>query len=107
MGSGWLNVESLVLGLAAWVLPVIALAWRGKGRMLFSIASMGACAVSLYLQILETSSRVRLEDWSALMDTFGAVVFASTALLVVTLLLNAAVLGLMMRKNRNENIKNR
>lgn len=107
MGSGWFNLGSLVLGLAACVLPIIALARHGRGGMLFSTASMGACAVSLYLQILETSSRVRLEDWSALMDTFGAVVFASTVLLVVTLLLNAAVLGLMMRKNRNENIKNR
>jgi cytochrome c oxidase subunit 4 len=53
---------------------------------------MGACALSLVLQIFEIRATVMINDWTALMDTIDAIAFAAAVLLAVTLLLNAAVL---------------
>lgn len=99
---GLLNVASLALGLIAWILPVVNLMRHDKENnrhwAAFSIISLGACAVSLYFQIYYNYHLVKIEDWSALMDTTGAVVFASTVLLVVTILLNAITLVVYRRK---------
>ena len=73
----WLNVGSLVLGLIAWILPVMSLMrykqgghknWAG-----FSIMSVCACAISLYFQICYNHHLVTIGDWTALMDTTGIV----------------------------------
>ncbi len=92
LGAGWLNLGSLILGLVAWILPIVNLLRRnraGRGNLaVFSVASISACAISLCMQIFYTDYLVKIEDWAALMDTFSAVALVSTALLVVTLILN-------------------
>ena len=91
-----LNLGSLVLGLLALTLPAVNLLRRGKyGRrnwVTLSIMSISACAIALCLQILSINQRVRVADWSALMDTMNAVAFFSALLLAVTLILNTAAL---------------
>lgn len=95
-GAGWLNLGSLVLGLIAWILPVVNLMQHNKADhrnwVVFSVAGVSACAISLYMQILYTNHLVKIEDWSALMDTSHAVALVATLLLVVTIILNAITL---------------
>lgn len=93
---GWLNVGSLVLGLIAWILPVVSLMRYKQGGhrnwATFSIMSVSACAISLYFQIVYNHHPVTINDWSALMDTTGALVKVGAVLLVVTIVLNVATL---------------
>jgi hypothetical protein len=93
---GLLNVGSLVLGLMAWILPVVNLAQYNKNdnrkRVIISIMSISACAISLCFQILYHYHLVKMEDWSALMDITGSVAFAAAFLLIVTILLNTITL---------------
>ncbi len=102
MGTGWLNVASLALGLIAWALPVIGLIGRNKtahGRGGFSIASFTACSLSLCMQIFYADHLVKIEDWPALMDTSGAVAWVSAVLVTVTIVLNALARA-VHRRNR-------
>lgn len=102
---GWLNVGSLVLGLIAWILPIVAMTkyknHDKKDWMVLSMMSISACAISLFCQMVYHYYLVKIEDWSALMDTLGAVVFAATVLLSVTILLNVVTLIL----NRTGTVK--
>lgn len=95
-GAGWLNLGSLVLGLVAWILPVVNLMQRNKADhrnwVFLSVASVSACAVSLCMQIFYTAHLVKIEDWSALMDTSQAVALVATLLLAGTIILNAIIL---------------
>lgn len=84
------NLMSLLLGFLAWIFGGVA-AICGKFRG-FSFGSFGLCEVSLVLQFYEVSRRVGLNDWSALMDTDGVVIFAANTLLIVTLVLNSIAL---------------
>ena len=101
-GAGWLNLGSLVLGLIALALPVVNLVHQNKANhrnwVVFSVASVSACAISLCLQILYTDHLVKTEDWSALMDTSGAVALVATSLLVVTMILSATTLVVYYEK---------
>ncbi len=96
MGTAWLNLGSLALGLLAWALAAVNLLRRGnagsRNRVLFSAASLSACAASLCLQIFSIERLVKSEDWSALMDTAPAVARAAAWLLVGTVILNAITL---------------
>ena len=91
-----LNLGSLVLGILAWVLPIINLMRSRKhvhrNWVALSIMSISASSTSLYLQILEINHRVKLAGWSALMDTMGALAFVSAILLIVTIILNVMTL---------------
>jgi cytochrome c oxidase subunit 4 len=102
-GAGWLNLGSLVLGLIAWILPVVNLVQHNKADrrnwIIFSVASVSACAISLCMQIFYTDHLVKIEDWSALMDTSHAVALVATLLLVVTIILNAITLVVYYRKS--------
>ncbi|OAK68462.1 hypothetical protein [Lederbergia galactosidilytica] len=92
---GWLNVGSLILGLVAWILPLVALMLYKKEHnkwIIFPIASLSACAVSLCFQIFYNDHLVKIGDWSALMDTTDAVSSAAAALLIITILLNVITL---------------
>jgi cytochrome c oxidase subunit 4 len=93
---GLLNLGSLVLGLIAWILPVVNLMRYGKRDhrdwIVLAIMSISACAISLCSQILYQYHLVRIGDWSALMDTTAAAAFVSTTLLAVTIALNAMTL---------------
>lgn len=91
-----LNPGSLVLGLIAWILPVVNLKrykqHDHKNWFAFSIISISACATSLCFQLLNNYHLVIIEDWSALLDTMGAVVYAAATLLSVTIILNVITL---------------
>lgn len=55
-----LNVGSLVLGLIAWILPLVNIIRRDKDNNKswpwLSIASLNACTVSLWFQIIYNRS---------------------------------------------------
>jgi cytochrome c oxidase subunit 4 len=96
-----LHISSLVLGLIAWVLPVVFLSYgKKKYWAVFPLLSMGACALSLVLQIFEIRATVKIDDWTALMDTIDAIAFAAAVLLAVALILNAAVLFIYREKTQ-------
>ncbi len=94
---GLLNLGSLILGLIAWILPVVNLVQHKKVKdkrlILFSLTSVSACAISLCMQIFYTDYLVNKEDWSALMDTSNAVALVSALLFLVTIILNAVALN--------------
>ncbi|WP_313756665.1 hypothetical protein [Tissierella sp.] len=102
---GLLNVGSLALGLIAWILPIISLVKSEKRNhdnwAILSVISISACAISLCFQIFYNNHLVKIADWSALMDTTGAVTFVSAVLLTVTIILNA--ITLVIYRNRTVN----
>ncbi|MEH7237977.1 hypothetical protein [Bacillus sp. JJ1562] len=93
-----LNLGSLILGLIAWILPIINLSLYKnqdhKNWFAFSVISLSACAISLCFQIIYNRHLVKIEDWAALDDITGAVAFVSVVLLIVTILLNGMTLVL-------------
>ncbi|MCA0985669.1 hypothetical protein [Guptibacillus algicola] len=94
---GWLNIGSLVLGLIAWVLPIVTLAREDKLKykkwVVMSISSFSACGFSLCFQIFYTNHKVVVEDFGALTDTMYAVALASAVLIIVTIVLNVVALN--------------
>ena len=95
--AGWLNIGSLVLGLVAWIIPIINLV-MGKKEMnkkwiALTIISFSACTIAICLQIFYDLYLVNIEDWSALSEMHGVAV-TSTVLVIVTILLNALTLFL-------------
>lgn len=98
------NLFSLVFGLIAWTFPVVNLIRCKKQHrrnwVVFSIMSISACAVSLCLQIFYNHHLVKIEDWSALMDTTGAIAVVASILLVTTIMLN--VITLIVYRDRTE-----
>ena len=91
VGDGWMNLGSLLLGLTAWGIPAVYFSRRKPGgdrAGLACLLSMAACAGALFLQVLYNKHLVELQDWSALMDTSGAVAWVSALLLAVTLILD-------------------
>lgn len=93
---GLLNVGSLLLGLIAWMLPVMNLMRHkkqgNKSLIILSIVSVSACAISLCFQIIYHNYLVQIEDWSALMDTTGTLAVVASTLVIVTIILNAITL---------------
>ena len=92
--NGLLNIGSLILGLFAWMIPVVILLKKNaslriaiKGIVLSFICT----SLSLLMQMMETKQLVDRNDWSALMDTQGAVVFGAIVMLVVVVVLNRIV----------------
>lgn len=85
------NLGSLVLGLTAWGIPLCAIGRKYRFGIC-CIGSLSCCVLSFLLQLLEVRNRVRLSDWSALMDTIDAVVAAAVIMVVVTLISNVFVL---------------
>ncbi|TYS16611.1 hypothetical protein FZC78_11500 [Rossellomorea vietnamensis] len=88
-----LNLGSLILGCIAWILPFVCImGYRKKDLKTWgtsAVLSISACAISLCFQIIYQNHLVNIEDWSAIMDTSGALVFVSVVLVSVTILLNA------------------
>lgn len=93
---GLLNLGSLLLGLTAWGLPLKAFKNLGHhkktdcSRTLF--LSLGACILALFFQVLYQGHLVKIQDWSALLDTYQALAWISGLLVLVTLVLNFGVL---------------
>lgn len=102
MDYGWLNIGSLLFGLIALILPVIHLIQNKESINgswgVFSVVSVGACAISLCMQILYINHLVIIEDWSAMMDTLNTVALVSVLLLVITIILNAITYFLYSRR---------
>jgi len=93
---GLLNVGSLVLGIVAWILPVVNLMHdkkkENKNWIAFSVMSVIACAISLCFQIFYNHHLVQIGDWGTLMDITGTLIVVSAVLLIVTILLNTITL---------------
>lgn len=75
---------SLILGFAAWVLPVAGM-FRKRN---FTAASLILCAASLYVEHCQTNRLVNRGDWAAIEDTYPGVLFGATVLVVITAVLN-------------------
>lgn len=86
-----LNLGSLILGVGAWLFAVRAIA-APKARISHrnTVASFSLCTVSLVFQLWELTRRVGLRDYAAVEDTISAILTASAALVVVTMVLNLA-----------------
>lgn len=96
--STFLNLGSLILGLAAWVIPIAAISMRKKRPLnLFSIYSFSFCAAALLFQLLQVQHLVRIGDLSAIMDTIRATCIAAVVLVVVTGALNLIAARLCSR----------
>ncbi len=90
-GTGLCNAGSILLGLAAWSIPLLPLARIRKIRAaLTHTASFSLAMVSLSLQFVEILDRVEDGDWSALMDTVPALTVVVLLFSAVTILLNIA-----------------
>ncbi|MDU4738752.1 hypothetical protein [Clostridium sp.] len=100
-----LNPTSLLLGLIAWILPIINLIkfkkYENKSWIILSIISISSCVISLFLQIIYNNHLVQINDWSALMDTTDALVFVSAVLIVVTIILNTVTTFIYYKKLEN------
>lgn len=86
MITPFLNVSSLLLGLAAWGFGI-----AGLRRSKISLTSFALCLLALILQFLELTHRARIGDTSAILailDTVGAVTLAAAVLSVGTMVLN-------------------
>ncbi len=80
------NIYSLLFGLLAWFVPLFRFKKiKAKYNMLISFTCMGS---ALWFQLLEISWRVNIPDFSAVMDTIGAVVYVSVILIVGTVIMN-------------------
>ncbi|MCS5499739.1 hypothetical protein NY607_01310 [Lysinibacillus sp. A4] len=100
---GWLNIGSLLLGLIAWILPVIYLMGNKKHEQsnwgILSVLSISACAISISFQMFYHYHLVKIEDWAALMDTTRAVVIATAVLLIFTFIVNG-IAFIVYRQNK-------
>lgn len=98
----FLNLGSLLLGLTAWIVPILAIKNFGKSEMnncfRFIIVSFSACVASLCLQLFEINHRIQIQDWSALMDTIGTLIWVAVVLAVITLILNMMALVICCEK---------
>ena len=61
------------------------------------------CALlSLFMQIMDAKYLIDRNDWTALMDTQGAVVFGASVMLIVVVVLN----GVLLVRSSNPNLSN-
>lgn len=92
----WLNVGSLLFGLIAFGIPIVSILLDKEERKpkiaIPIIASFSACGISICMQIFYTDHLVKIEDWSALMDTSSTVAYISLILLIVTIIFNIVFL---------------
>ncbi|MFD2637658.1 hypothetical protein [Piscibacillus salipiscarius] len=93
---GYFNIASLILGVVAWFIPIIALVYykqrENSSWALLTFLSISACAIALLFQIVYQNHLVRIEDWAALMDTSGTLVRVGTVLVLVTLVSNGVMI---------------
>lgn len=96
MDYGLLNIGSIVLGVIAFVLPVINLIRYNTSNnqywFVFTLMSIISCMLSLFMQIFYINHLINIKDWTAIMDTINVVAFASAMLLVATIVLNGVTL---------------
>lgn len=83
MITPFLNVNSLLIGLAAWFFGAIAV----RNRRV-SLCSFSCCALALVLQFLELTHRAQIGDVIAILDTIRPITLAALTLSTGTVLLN-------------------
>ena len=93
----YLNLGSLILGLIAWILPIVNLLKHNKIKhkkwYILIFSSLCACSISLLLQIFYSKYLTGKEDWSALMDISKGVAYISLVMVLVTVLLNLIIIA--------------
>ncbi len=97
----WLNGGSLVLGLVAWVLPIIGILIAREKKLHFwslTALSLTACAIAIFFQMVYNQHLIDINDMSALLDISKAVTYISGILLLVTGILNALNVGINHKK---------
>lgn len=98
------NLLSLILGLAALILPVLAMgaAHDGSWKLpsFLSFLSFGCCLFAVCFQLCEVARRVDLMDWTALQDTRAVLVAPAAVLSAVVLLLNLMAWFRTLRNSR-------
>ena len=99
----FLMLGSLVLGLIAWILPIVNIGRYkrnyNKNWAIYSIVSISACSIAISFQVIYSNYIVQIGDWSALMDTSGTSALLSMILLISTLVLNGISVGMYYTKN--------
>jgi len=84
------GLVSILLGLIAWLLPLINLGIENKAKnknwVVLSLASVSACAISLCIQLFTTNSWDK-SDWSV-----DFIAYVALVLLVGTITLNVITL---------------
>ena len=88
--SLWFNLGSLLLGLAAWVMPMFSLL-RRQGKQKLTLASFACCALALLLQVCNVLHKINTGRFVVLADTMWFVLLAAVVLVAGTGLLNLAV----------------
>ena len=87
------NIASLVLGICAWVLALLAIMTsKAVTAHRNTVLSFSSCVLALVFQLLEIHRRVSIGDYSAIEDTIEAIVSAAVVLSVVTVVLNVVAL---------------
>lgn len=80
---------SVILGLAAWIIAVIGIVKKSSENKYLCLASLSACLLSLYCQLLLLNSYAHDErQWGAIIDALGALSFVAPILIAVTVILN-------------------
>lgn len=100
----FLMLGSLILGLIAWILPIINISKYkvnyNKNWATYSIMSMSSCAIAINLQVIYSNHIVQIGDWTALMDTSGTSTLLSLILLIGALALN--LISLAMHRTKKQ-----
>lgn len=99
-GGGFLSAGSIILGLAAWGIPIWCMSFGRHHGGLTASASFGAAMLSVLLQIVQIAGSARGGDWASIGDTVGPLTFVCIAFSVVTVFLNvtASIIGLHRKK---------
>lgn len=91
--AGLLNLGSLALGMAAWMIPALFFNKKNidiQRLIASSLISFASCGTAICFQLFYSAHLTDIGDWSALMDTSYASAWISALLLAATVALNAA-----------------
>ncbi len=78
---------SLIFGLIAWALAVIAIIKPQKSSMLI-FGSFLSCSISAVWQFFEIQKRVFAHDYAGIEDTIGSTIAGVIIMMGITLVLN-------------------
>ena len=98
-GSPWFNWGSLLLGLTAWILPIIGLI-KKQHKQALTLGSFAACTLSLLLQICNVLHRVNSGDFSTLNDTMWFVLLAAAVLVTGTAVVHLITWAVSLREKQ-------
>lgn len=97
MNYEYLNFASLLFGIVAIIIPLTQKTLKISPVKIVTSFSLSLIAIGC--QIAYQNHLVEIEDFSAIADTMGSLLFASTILIVLTILMN--LLSLLKIKKRN------